>query len=85
MKVFVIFLFFLGLYLITSALQKSSVGGNNKTNTPAAGVNQLAGQQPISQLYSEMFDMSGPWVEKFIYNHPEEPELKEPEKEKMSF
>lgn len=78
MKVFVIFLFFLGLYLITITIQNQSTRDEEPPQ-------QQKGVPKVSQLYSEMFDMSGPWVEKFIYNHPEEPQMKEPEKEKMSF
>ena len=55
------------------------MGGSVDARAPQKEVPQ------VSQLYSDMFDLSGPWVEKFIYNHPEEPKMKEPEKEKMSF
>lgn len=81
MKLLVMFLFFLGMYMI-SVYHVRIESAVPMTTTPEQS--RKKSQESVSDLYSMMFDKSGPWLEKFVYNHPDEPKMKEPEKAKMS-
>lgn len=86
MKVLVIFLFFLGLYMISIAQMSTKNNSNEDTqvNDSKKQVGLLSGRgEKVSEMYTGMFNNSGPWMEKFIYNHPEEPKTKETETTKM--
>jgi|AACY02.5.fsa_nt_gi hypothetical protein len=86
MKVLVIFLFFLGLYMISIAQMSTQNNSNEdaQVNDSRQRIGLLSGRgEKVSEMYAGMFNNSGPWMEKFIYNHPEEPKTKEAEKTKM--
>ena len=55
-----------------------------QVNDSRQRIGLLSGRgEKVSEMYAGMFNNSGPWMEKFIYNHPEEPKTKEAEKTKM--
>lgn len=84
MKVLVMFLFFLGIYMISIHNYKLSQSENkeDKSKPIYSGVDSDS-NSGVSDIYSSMFHNSGPWLEKFIYNHPEEPKMKQPDDSKM--